>query len=152
VKSIDARYLAKVQKGTPEDCWPWTAARTPKGYGLFRDEFGVLRSATRWAYERFIGPIADDMDLCHTCDNPPCHNPKHWWIGSRSENLSDMYAKGRGTRPLLVGENHANSKLTNAQRAEIQRRRPTTTLRSLADEYGVSLPTIDRVSRSPHRY
>lgn len=79
----EARFLDKV---VVEDngCWIWTANTTPGGYGLFWFD-GIGRSAHRWAYERFKGPIEDGLVVCQTCSRTNCVNPDHLETRMRGE-------------------------------------------------------------------
>ena len=84
------------QSGGPETCWPWTRGRDTAGYG----QYG-FQKAHRVAYRLAKGPIQAGLDICHTCDSPPCCNPAHLWAGTPRENLQDAARKGRlGARPL----------------------------------------------------
>lgn len=114
-RSNKERFWVKVDKtGGPDSCWPWTAARHYKGYGQFtwRVSYGVFeeRSAHRTAWELAHGPVLDGLHVLHRCDNPPCCNPAHLWLGTNAENNADMMRKGRHVVPL--GEAHGRSKLT----------------------------------------
>ena len=60
---------------------------------------GRLRRAHRVAYAAFVGPIPIDPVVCHRCDNPPCCNPAHLFIGTRRDNNADMRVKGRSAGP-----------------------------------------------------
>lgn len=60
------------------------------------------------------GPIPDGMLACHHCDNPPCVNPAHLFLGNNAQNLCDMAAKGRA--------GHVRSVLTAADVEAIRRR------------------------------
>lgn len=79
----------------PDMCWPWLGTVDPKGYGKLKIK-GKWVSSHRLAYQLAKGPIPVGMSVCHACDNPPCCNPFHLWIGTHAENMRDMQTKGRG--------------------------------------------------------
>ena len=89
---IDARFWSKVVKA--DGCWEWTAYRDPLGYGRLNVD-GVPVLAHRLAYELEHGAIPDGMCILHRCDNPPCVNPDHLWLGTQADNSLDMASKGR---------------------------------------------------------
>jgi len=61
----------------------------------------------RVAWELTSGPIPDGMQVLHACDNPPCFNPEHLFLGTRSDNMVDMVSKGRAVNPVAaLGERH----------------------------------------------
>jgi hypothetical protein len=88
------RFWAKVRI-TP-GCWLWMAAVNDRGYGRFTlDRTGKLIPAHRFAWSAENGPIPPGLLVCHSCDNPPCVNPAHLWLGTQSDNMIDCLAKGR---------------------------------------------------------
>lgn len=76
----------KVENG----CWVFQGGRDRAGYG----KFGSGR-AHRASYKIFKGDVPDNLLVCHTCDNPPCVNPDHLWLGTNSDNQKDSIKKGR---------------------------------------------------------
>lgn len=140
------RYHAKVTKRGPNDCWPWNAARFKNGYGQFgvsKAERSVL--AHRFGYKLLVGPIPPGMRVCHTCDNPPCQNPAHWFLGTAKDNSQDMVSKNRGNPAR--GERHARARLTEEDVVEIRRRHQTGELaRDIAADYNLSVTYISKVA------
>lgn len=78
-----------------DECWCWTASRLPSGYGRVRFE-KKSTYAHRVAWILTHGPIPEGMVVCHHCDNPPCCNPKHLFVGTQADNVHDRDRKGRG--------------------------------------------------------
>lgn len=73
---VEPRFWAKVRSAEDVNlCWEWTGSKL-KGYGQIRVACRT-RYAHRWAYERFVGPIPDGLELDHLCRNPGCVNPAH---------------------------------------------------------------------------
>lgn len=140
------RFWANVDRsGGPDACWPWVrAVSSANGYGVVRVA-GKIQRAHRIAWELANErPIPDGLLVCHRCDNRPCCNPAHLFVGTQSDNIRDMFAKGRDRQRHPRGENHHNSKLNDEAVRDIRRRVATggVTRQALADEYGVSTSTI----------
>lgn len=139
-----ARFENKIDKSG--DCWEWTACTTINGYGHFGLN-GKLHHAQRIAYELYIGPIPEGMDVLHTCDNRKCVNPKHLWIGTHADNMADMKAKGRGRGKLQWGETNSSAKLTECDVRMIRElRKRLVPVLWLADWFGVRDSCISRVA------
>lgn len=79
----------------PSGCVEWTAARTYNGYGRFTLGHGRSVPAHRFAYEQFVGPVPDGMEMDHLCRNPACVNPKHLEPVTRKENVRRQPKTGR---------------------------------------------------------
>jgi hypothetical protein len=125
-------FWSKVDSSGGDDaCWEWLGTRGSSGYGEVRVN-KRLQKAHRRAWELTNGPIPEGKVVCHRCDNPGCCNPKHLFVGTHSDNMADMVAKGRQQRdgwkhwnPLrkwAKGEASGSAKLTEAQVREIRRR------------------------------
>ena len=151
------RFWAKVDKSG--ECWLWTGATGPKGYGKFsvgpsHDRNGRRRnsmvSAHRFAWELANGPIPEGKGfhgtcVLHRCDTPRCVRDAHLFLGTNADNVRDMDNKGRRVSVNPVGEQHPLHKLTAGQAGEIRRRLADFErgmVPALAVEFGVKPSTI----------
>lgn len=127
-------------RGKPDECWEWKHGRCQE-YGISNG-----RGAHRVSWEVHRGPIPEGMYVCHRCDNPPCVNPDHLFLGTLQDNIADRVAKGRSSGDPALGEAKVISKLTNAAVRDIRRRGKDGEFHHIiAARFGVSRTTICNV-------
>jgi hypothetical protein len=115
------------------------------GYGMFRHE-GRAHKATHVALHLSGIDRPRGNVVCHRCDNPPCVNPEHLYVGTQRDNARDRTVRERDGGPLRRGEGNGRAVLTWELVREIRAkwtlnvpgRKPVHTKRSLSREYGVS--------------
>lgn len=90
--SLSEQFWKYVEK--TESCWIWTGSRSSHNYGQLRVNNKLL-TASRISYELHKGEIKKGLCVLHACDNPPCVNPEHLWLGTKLENVRDMISKRR---------------------------------------------------------
>lgn len=136
--AYEIRFWSRVDgSGGVNDCWEWTGCRLRNGYGRATDPRGFTTTAARVAYELVTGERpAPDMYLCHTCDNPPCCNPRHLFMGTPGQNSADAIRKGR--LQSISNQHVAEMRALSASGM---------TGRELAARFGVSEATVSRALR-----
>lgn len=140
------RFWAKVDVRTPDECWEWTGARDQHGYGRFGLD-GRNQRAHQIALSLDGRPLTAGAYACHTCDNKPCVNPRHLYVGDATSNRRDAMEHGQARGfPHPVGDDHPGARLTAAAVSELRARYRAggITQRLLAAEYGVAQGTISR--------
>ena len=149
------RFLRYVDRRTPDECWEWQRGRFASGYGRLDVKRAYGRAwapvcAHRIAWTLSHGAIPPGRFVCHHCDNPPCCNPDHLFLGRPRDNHADMIQKGRGRGP--VGERNANHKLTDAGVVTLRLRGAAgESAAVLASEYGITDAHARRLMRGVWR-
>jgi hypothetical protein len=131
-----ARFWSKVDVRGMHACWEWKRHRGKRGYGTV-GRYRKVELAHRVAYEIAVGPT-NGLCVLHKCDNPPCCNPKHLFLGTKGDNNKDRQKKGRyrGT----------NCKVTFEQVEEMRRLRAGGMLqRELAEMFRLHPAHISRI-------
>lgn len=139
---IDARFHSLYDIEQNSGCWVWNYTRTSNNYGLLTIN-GEQVPAHRFAYQWFIGEISDGLFVCHSCDNPPCVNPSHLFLGTHSDNMRDASDKGRLKNGGREGAKNGRAKLTEDDVRAI--RAASGTLHEIAEQFGVKHAIIGKI-------
>lgn len=138
--TLTERFWQYVNK--QDGCWNWLSYKDPNGYGRINYD-GKPYLAHRLSYQINCGEIPVGKVICHRCDNPSCVNPEHLFLGEQADNVADMHNKGRARKRGQLGTEHHASKLSEKDIPAI--RASTSSVAALAEEYGVSRPTIHAI-------
>lgn len=123
------------------ECIVWAGWIDQDGYGRTRHG-GRSTQITHIVLEAVGRPVPDGQCACHSCDNRACVNPRHLWVGTHTENLSDR----DGKRRQAFGERNGRSKLTEADvRAIRELRSIGMTQQAIASRFGVAQYTISMI-------
>lgn len=152
-ESVRSRFWLKVDRKGPTDCWKWTGALS-RGYGILNPGRPLTSplKASRVSWEIHNGPIPPGLVVCHRCDNPPCVNPSHLFLGTMRDNSRDAVSKGRNyqvpARLKARGEKHGGAKLVPADILFIREWfEAGWTQEQLAKVCGVSVSTVKKVTQ-----
>lgn len=162
------RFAKFFDPGGLDKCWEWKGGRTPKGYGhFFTSKYSSLKGEAIAHRVMFIlenGEIPKGLFVLHKCDNPPCVNPNHLYLGTVNDNSRDMVERGRSVKgrtgkvggyfsrgtpkPQLRGIGNGNCPFTQHQIDEMRRLRSTgMKQQEIADLIGCAQSTVGRIVR-----
>ncbi len=128
-------------------CMEFTGALDGSRYGIvWKDSRN--RGAHILTYEYYNGPFPDFLCVLHKCDNPPCCNPSHLFLGTKKDNFDDMVSKGRDVRYFRRGTEVNTAVLTEDDVLNIYRLLDEGfSQQEIADIYRVSKPAIGNINR-----
>lgn len=141
----EQRFELRVNRNCANGCWEWIGPTSNHGYGGLNVN-GRRMVASRYSYEKYIGPIPEGLFVCHKCDNPPCVNPDHLFLGTSAENTRDRDRKNRGAHNYgeTNGAHRYTAETMLAIKADVESGRATK--RSIAAKFGVCYETVMRVA------
>lgn len=110
-------FWAKVPKISDKLCWPWKGYINPDGYGRIQWD-GRTQNAHRISWIIQKGTIPQGLQVLHKCDNPPCVNLEHLFLGTHNDNIADKMKKGRHheQKKTLCKRGHPFDKIDGRQR------------------------------------
>lgn len=137
-RKLEDSFFDRVGSKTKQGFILWKGNLTNKGYGCLG---GPL--AHRIAYELLVGPFPESAHVLHRCDNPPCINPVHLFLGTNNDNIDDKISKNRQAKGEAIG----SSKLTEAMVISIRRRfsENESAQGELADEFKLSQSAVSKI-------
>lgn len=141
------------------NCWIWTGGKVG-GYGSVRFR-GIMQKSHRVAWIITNGEIGNNDHVLHRCDNPPCCNPDHLFLGTNHDNVLDRHKKGRSKNVFTsanhpatqrAGEHHWCAKLSNNDvKAICELHASGVNQTQIAKQYSVHSATISRIVRGEWR-
>ena len=138
--SDKCRVLVNVNFSDNNKCWPYAGSHDTCGYGKITLN-GKEHKAHRFLWELHNGAIPKGMFVLHHCDNPPCCNPAHLYLGTNKDNVRDMVLRHR-CNPTR-GSANWQAKLNESQVPAIKIRLSNgDSLSKIGHDYGVSPITI----------
>ncbi len=131
----------------PDECWPWTSATShPFGYGTIQTHHPIYKKlmAHRVAYYLQTSVDPEQLNVCHRCDNPPCCNAGHLFLGTAADNRLDCVHKRRHN----FGGLHGRALLDESKVQIIWGLYGSgISTRKIAKQFGVSRSTIQEITR-----
>ena len=140
-EQAQAAFWSRVDK--TGDCWLYTGARDKLGYGDC-GYMGKHIQAHRLAW-KLTRRDPGKLHVLHKCNNPPCCNPMHLYVGDDFDNAADRVRAGTVVRGAAM----YNARLDDDKVKTIRERRKATgeSYARIAKDYGVCHSTVRYICR-----
>jgi hypothetical protein len=152
-KAIEIRFWERVDRRGPDECWPWMGRRGIGGYGVLdiwrrdvRRSKAIPMHRLSWEIKNACF-VPEGLEVLHSCDNPPCVNPSHLFVGTQADNMRDMAKKGRARGHGPCGERSHLAKLKNDDVIKIRSMQGTISSVKLEKKLGISSSLIRQIWR-----
>lgn len=143
--TLMGRVHKGINSGNPDSCWLWQGALNKHGYGIIGGVVNGKRTSIlvhRLILEEKIKrAIKEGYGSLHTCNNPPCCNPRHLYEGTSLDNAKDMVDAGHSFK----GEKHRSAKLTDNDVRQIRAllaQGKYGIIKQLANQFGIGTTAI----------
>lgn len=151
-KLVIDRVLSRIEKIPESGCWIFMGALHDSGYGICGIEGTKVDRVHRITYRHFIGEIPKGLFVLHRCDVRACCNPHHLFIGTNQDNVNDMIAKGRNSKPPRnlhdIGSNRYNAKMDESKVLEARKMYDSGVIAyKLSKIFGVSAATMNKICK-----
>ena len=135
------RFWSKVDIKELDECWEWEAGKSFSGYGVFYFNGKSVRAHRMSMIIK--GLDIENWLVCHTCDNPPCVNPNHLFLGTYLDNVLDMVNKNRHEK----GTKKSKSKLSeiDVKHIKYMLKNGKVTQKWIADKFNIDRAVIRRI-------
>jgi hypothetical protein len=134
------RFWKNTDVRSSDECWIWKRSVFRFGHGRFTMDSKNMQ-AHRAAWMLIKGEIPDGLCVLHRCDNPPCVNPRHLFLGTQLDNLKDRDDKLRTAR----GQRGGRAKLTEQDVFLIRSAAGIVPQSALATQFGVCQASISLI-------
>ncbi|CAN5813743.1 HNH endonuclease [soil metagenome] len=135
-------FWSRVDKQDARNCW-LAHGENCSGYTRLRFD-GVDLLAHRLSWQIHHGDIPAGMFVLHRCDNPPCVNPEHLFLGTKKDNAKDRDRKGRFV--VLHGSLNGRAALDEEKVIDIKSRiKLGESNASIGRDYGVTKEAIFKI-------
>lgn len=142
-EAVRRRFWKNVDKAGQNQCWLWKALRSESGYGIISVSYKNTRAhRVSWIIHHPETINLEEWEVCHACDNPPCVNPEHLFLGTHIDNMNDCLSKHR----------FKGYKLTESKVKEIRTRYAlgNVSQKELAAQFNISQPQIYCIVSGKH--
>jgi len=157
--NAEARSKYTSRETTPEvfwshvdrtgSCWTWTGRTDDSGYGRigFQRHQNVGAHRVAWALTH-AGVLPAEW-VPHRCDNPPCVNPDHLFLGDATDNNRDRQQKGRtrGWAGLAEAEHHSFKVSADLAARMSSMRDSGATQKDISNATGISRGHVSKILR-----